>query len=98
MNVTFMCPLWLDNDFGWPCLRIIGSINTEPSALDMINRYKLERASGAQTLLKDRHWDYNGVDMDYKMQKTEVCGHVLVCGSERQDHIGCRLIMDQTNE
>lgn len=69
MNVTFMCPLWPDNDFGWLCLRIIGSINTEPGALDMINRYELERASGAQTLLKDRHWDYNGVDMDYKMQE-----------------------------
>lgn len=49
-----------------------GSINTEPGALDMINRYGLERASGAQTLLKERHWDYNGVDMDYKMEETGV--------------------------
>lgn len=47
-----------------------GSINTESGALDMANRYGLERASGAQTLLKVRHWDYNGVDMDYKMDET----------------------------
>lgn len=40
--------------------------------MDMIDRYELERASGAQTLLKDRRWDYNGVDMDYKMEETEV--------------------------
>lgn len=45
-----------------------GSINTEPGALDMINRYWLERASAAQTLLKERNWDYNGVDMDNKME------------------------------
>lgn len=49
-----------------------GSINIEPGALDMINRYKLVRASGAQTLLKVRHWDYKGVDMDYKMDETGV--------------------------
>lgn len=47
-----------------------GSINTELGALDMINRYGLERASGAQTLLKERHRDYNGVDMDYRMEET----------------------------
>lgn len=35
--------------------------------MDMINRYELERANGAQTLLKVRLWDYNGVDMDYKI-------------------------------
>lgn len=45
-----------------------GSINTELGALDMINRYRLETARGAQTLLKERHWNYNGVDMDYKME------------------------------
>lgn len=49
-----------------------GSINTEPGALDTINRYGLETASAAQTLLKERHWDYNGVDMDYKMEETGV--------------------------
>lgn len=49
-----------------------GSINTELGALDMINRFRLERASEAQTLLKERHWDYNGVDMDYKMEETGV--------------------------
>lgn len=49
-----------------------GSINTELGALDMINRYRLETARGAQTLLKERHWNYNGVDMDYKMEKTGV--------------------------
>lgn len=49
-----------------------GSINTEPAALDMINRYRLETASGAQTLLKERHWDYNGVNMDYTMEETKV--------------------------
>lgn len=49
-----------------------GNINTEPSALDMINRYVLERASGAETLLKQRRWDYNEVDMDYKMVETRV--------------------------
>lgn len=40
--------------------------------MDMINRYGLQRASGAQTLLKERHWDYKGVDMDYKMEETAV--------------------------
>lgn len=38
----------------------------------MINRYGLERASGAETLLKQRRWDYNEVDMDYKMVETRV--------------------------
>ena len=70
MNVTFMCPLWLDNDFWLAVPADYGSINTEPGALDMINRYRLERASAAQTLLKERHWDYNGVDMDYKVEET----------------------------
>lgn len=51
-----------------------GSINTGPCALDMINQYELDRASGAQTLLKERHWDYNGVDMDYKMEEKGVYG------------------------
>lgn len=70
-----------------------GSINTEPSAPGMINRYELERASGAQTLLKERHWDYNGVDMDYKMEETGVQWHMFI--SKRRDHTGCRRIMDQ---
>lgn len=85
-----MCPLWPDNDF-WSALPAdYGGINTEASALDMINRYKLERANGAQTLLKVRLWDYNGVDMDYKMDETERClmEHVPARVSERQDHIG----------
>lgn len=56
-----------------------GSINTELGALDMINRYELERASGAQTLLKERHWDYNGVDMDYKMEETGVYDGTCAC-------------------
>lgn len=55
--------------------------NTEPVALDVINRYELERASGAQTLLKVRRWDYTGVDLDYKMggrgvhDGTRACAH-----------------------
>lgn len=65
-----MCPLRLDNDFGSPLPADYGSINTETGALDTINRYGLERASRAQTLLKERHWDYKGVDMDYKMKET----------------------------
>lgn len=65
----------------------------------MVNRYRLERASGVQTLLKVRHWDYNGVDMDYKMDETgRMMEHVPVCICERQDHIGCRVIAAQTNE
>lgn len=63
-----------------------GSINTEPGALDMINRYEPERASGAQTLLKDRHWDYNGVDMDYKMEETR---------SARRNMCTCAFLKDQ---
>lgn len=63
-----------------------GSINTEPGALDMINRYELERASGAQTLLKDRHWDYNGVDMDYKMEETR---------GARRNMCTCAFLKDQ---
>lgn len=75
-----------------------GSINTEPVALDMINRYKLERVSGAQTLLKVRRRDYTGVDMDYKMDGTGVCDeHVPVHISEKQDHIGCQMIIAPTN-
>lgn len=49
-----------------------GNINIELGALDTTDRYELERASGAQTLLKARHWDYNGVNMDYKMDETGV--------------------------
>lgn len=47
--------------------------------MDMINRYELERANGAQTLLKVRLWDYNGVDMDYKMDETEVYDGTCAC-------------------
>ena len=49
-----------------------GSINTEPGRIghDQSIRAGKEH-SGAQTLLKERHWDYNGVDMDYKMEETE---------------------------
>lgn len=72
-----------------------GSINTELGAFDTINRYGLETASGAQTLLKERHWDYNGVDMDYKMEEC-VMEHMHI--SERRDHAGCQSILDQTNE
>lgn len=72
MNVTFKCPLWLDNDFWLAAPADYGSINTEPGTLDMINRYQMERASGAETLLKEAHWDYNGVDMDYKMEEKRV--------------------------
>lgn len=68
------CDFYLSSVAGqWFWLAMLadyGSINTEPGALDMINRYGLERASGAQTLLKERQWDYNGVDMDYKMEET----------------------------
>lgn len=49
-----------------------GSINTKLGAVDMINQYELERGSAAETLLKVRHWKYNGVDMDYKMDETVV--------------------------
>lgn len=49
-----------------------GSINTEPGAFDMINRYGLETASAAQTLLNERRRDYNGVDMDYKTEEAGV--------------------------
>lgn len=49
-----------------------GNINIELGALDTTDRYTLERASGAQTLLKVRRWDYNGVNMDYKMDETGV--------------------------
>lgn len=45
--------------------------------MGMINRYGLERASEAQTLLKERHRDYKGVDMDYKMKETAV--YIYVC-------------------
>lgn len=65
MNVTFMCPLWLDNDFWLAVPADYGSINTELGTLDMINRYWMERASGAETILKKIHWDYNGVNVDY---------------------------------
>lgn len=74
-----MCPLWPDNDFWLALPADYGGINTEASALDMINRYELERANGAQTLLKVRLWDYNGVDMDYKMDETEVFDGTCAC-------------------
>lgn len=49
-----------------------GNINIELGALDTTDRCELERVSGAQTLLKVRHRDYNGVNMDYKMDETGV--------------------------
>lgn len=38
-----------------------------------------ERASGAQTLLKERYWDYNGIDMDYKMEETGMYDGTCAC-------------------
>lgn len=75
------------------------SVNTESGALDMINRYRLERGSGAQTLLK-KGTDYNGVDIDYKMEETALSDGTCtrVCALQRQNHIGYLNIMDQTNE
>lgn len=79
MNVTFVCPLWLDNDFWLAVPTDYGSINTEPGTLDMMDRYWMERASGAETLLKEIHWDCNGVDMDYKKRHGCLMEHVRRC-------------------
>lgn len=48
------------------------SINTEPGAMDMINRYGGGKRDtmGAQ-MLKEKYWDHNQVNMDYKMEETE---------------------------
>lgn len=76
--MTFMCPLWLDNDFWLAVPADYGSINTEPGTLDMINRYWMEKASGAEILLKETHWDCNGVNMDYKIEES-LLEHVCRC-------------------
>lgn len=83
MNVT-LCVLCGRTMIFWSALPAdYGGINTEASALDMINRYELERANGAQTLLKVRLWDYNGVDMDYKMDEREREAYDGTCACAR---------------
>lgn len=55
-------------------------INTESGAPDTINRYGAGSTSGAQTLLREREIGITmGVDMDYKMEETEVRDGKCVC-------------------
>lgn len=45
-----------------------GSINTELRAMDMINRYEGGKKRRREQL-KEKYWDHNQVNMDYKMEE-----------------------------